>query len=119
MKQWPGCRRPHAFKAVYTVTLHGEKLRTDLRVMNTGDAPFEFTGALHSYFEVLDVDVAKVKGLAGLTYLDKVGAATSCPPSPPTLSHPCASTCVTDAVIAPTVCICNLGINTSTNAPVC
>ena len=65
-------RRPHAFKAVYTVTLHGEKLRTDLRVLNTGDAPFEFTGALHSYFEVLDVGVAKVKGLAGLAYLDKV-----------------------------------------------
>jgi predicted component of type VI protein secretion system len=28
---------------VYTVTLHGEQLRTDFRVVNTGDAPFEFT----------------------------------------------------------------------------
>ncbi len=54
------------------MTLHGEKLRTDLRVLNTGDAPFSFTGALHSYFEVLDVGVARVKGLSGLTYLDKV-----------------------------------------------
>ncbi len=58
------------------MTLHGEKLRTDLRIINTGDAPFEFTGALHSYFEVLDVGVAKVKGLAGLSYLDKVAAAS-------------------------------------------
>ena len=54
------------------MTLHGEKLRTDLRVLNTGDAPFSFTGALHSYFEVLDVGIARVKGLSGLTYLDKV-----------------------------------------------
>lgn len=51
-------RRPHAFKAVYTVTLHEEQLRTDLRVMNTGDAPFEFTAALHTYIEVLDIEVS-------------------------------------------------------------
>ncbi|CAK0757552.1 hypothetical protein CVIRNUC_002550 [Coccomyxa viridis] len=63
---------PHAFKAVYTVTLHGEQLRTDLRILNTGDQPFDFTAALHSYFEVLDIEVAKVRGLQGLTFLDKV-----------------------------------------------
>ncbi|KAF6256742.1 galactose mutarotase-like domain-containing protein [Scenedesmus sp. NREL 46B-D3] len=62
---------PHKFKAVYTVTLHGEQLRTDFRVMNTGDKPFDFTTALHTYFEVLHVDKAKVTGLKGLTYLDK------------------------------------------------
>ena len=53
------------------MSLHGEKLRTDLRVINTGDAAFDFTAALHSYFEVLDISKAKVSGLAGLTYLDK------------------------------------------------
>ena len=57
---------------MYTVTLHGEQLRTDLRVINTGDTAFDFTAALHSYFEVLDISAAKVVGLAGLTYLDKV-----------------------------------------------
>ena len=41
------------------------------RVLNEGDVPFEFTAALHSYFEVASVDVAKVTGLTGLTYLDK------------------------------------------------
>ena len=45
---------------VYSVTLHGEQLRTDFRVLNTDDKPFEFTAALHSYFEVLHVDQAKV-----------------------------------------------------------
>ena len=52
-----GCR-PHAFKAVYTVTLHGEQLRTDLRIINTGDQPFEFSAALHTYIEVLDIEVS-------------------------------------------------------------
>lgn len=47
---------------VYTVTLHGEQLRTDFRVINTGDKPFEFTTALHTYIEVLDVNKAKVGG---------------------------------------------------------
>ena len=39
------------------MTLHGEQLRTDLRILNTGDQPFDFTAALHSYFEVLDIEV--------------------------------------------------------------
>lgn len=43
------------------MTLHGEQLRTDFRVMNTGDKPFDFTTALHTYFEVLHVDKAKVR----------------------------------------------------------
>jgi glucose-6-phosphate 1-epimerase len=66
-KMWP-----HPFKAVYTVTLHGELLRTDLRIINTGDNPFDFTSALHTYIEVLDINTAKIKGLKGLEYLSKV-----------------------------------------------
>lgn len=38
---------------------------------NTDSKPFEFTAALHSYIEVLAVEQAKVRGLKGLTYLDK------------------------------------------------
>lgn len=64
--------RPHKFKAVYAVTLHGELLRTDLRVINTGKEAFEFTAALHTYIEVLDIKKASVKGLKDLEYLDKV-----------------------------------------------
>lgn len=62
---------PHKFKAVYTVSLHGQQLQTELKVFNTDTAPFEFSSALHSYIEVLSVDKAKVLGLKGLTYLDK------------------------------------------------
>lgn len=65
-KMWP-----HKFKAVYNVSLHGEQLRTELKIHNTDDKPFEFTAALHTYIEVLGIEHAKVKGLKGLTYLDK------------------------------------------------
>ncbi|KAI3432413.1 hypothetical protein D9Q98_003967 [Chlorella vulgaris] len=66
-KMWP-----HAFEVAYSVSLHGELLQADMRVQNTGDKPFEFTAALHSYIEVSDVAEAKVRGLKGLEYLDKV-----------------------------------------------
>eukprot|EP01025_Chloroclados_australasicus_P033516 TRINITY_DN34203_c0_g1_i1.p1 TRINITY_DN34203_c0_g1~~TRINITY_DN34203_c0_g1_i1.p1 ORF type:complete len:388 (-),score=51.68 TRINITY_DN34203_c0_g1_i1:229-1326(-) len=64
---------PYKFKAVYRIALKGEEtLSTELRVINNDEKPFSFTGALHSYFEVAGIDKAKVKGLKGLTYLDKV-----------------------------------------------
>lgn len=60
----------HLLTATYCLTicsiaLHGEQLRAHLRVINTDDKPFEFTAALHSYFEVLDITKAKVRGLKG------------------------------------------------------
>jgi glucose-6-phosphate 1-epimerase len=56
----------------YTVRLHGEELHTDMRVMNMNQSDsFSFNGALHTYFEVSDIEKAKVNGLKGLTYLDK------------------------------------------------
>ncbi|GLI68039.1 hypothetical protein VaNZ11_012362 [Volvox africanus] len=66
MKMWP-----YKFKAVYTVSLHGEQLACQLRVINTDDKSFDFTGALHTYIEVLAIEKAKVTGLKGLTYLCK------------------------------------------------
>ncbi|PSC73327.1 glucose-6-phosphate 1-epimerase [Micractinium conductrix] len=62
---------PHKFKVAYSVALHGELLRVDMRVLNTDDKPFEFTMALHTYIEVADVEDAAVRGLKGLEYLDK------------------------------------------------
>ncbi len=73
----PCGRRPHRFRAVFGVHLHGEELHTDLRVTNTGDSAFHFTAALHSYYEVLDISKARVQGLQGLTYLDKVPSDTA------------------------------------------
>jgi glucose-6-phosphate 1-epimerase len=70
---------PHAFRAAYRVTLHGEALRTELAISNTGASPFTFTAALHTYIEVSDIRAAKVSGLKGLTWLDK----TADPANPP------------------------------------
>jgi glucose-6-phosphate 1-epimerase len=69
----------HDFKLVYTVTLHGETLKTDFRVVNEGKASFDFTTALHSYFEVADIEKATIKGLKGVTYTDRLteGAAAT------------------------------------------
>eukprot|EP00199_Chlamydomonas_sp_CCMP681_P002616 CAMPEP_0119104222 /NCGR_PEP_ID=MMETSP1180-20130426/2482_1 /TAXON_ID=3052 ORGANISM="Chlamydomonas cf sp, Strain CCMP681" /NCGR_SAMPLE_ID=MMETSP1180 /ASSEMBLY_ACC=CAM_ASM_000741 /LENGTH=333 /DNA_ID=CAMNT_0007088911 /DNA_START=29 /DNA_END=1030 /DNA_ORIENTATION=- len=66
LKMWP-----HKFNIVYTVALHGEQLQLQLRVINTDDKEFDFTAALHTYIEVLNIGQAKVNGLQGLTYLDK------------------------------------------------
>lgn len=43
-------------------------IEMSLIVRNTGDAPFTFEEALHTYFHVGDVRSAKVTGLEGVTY---------------------------------------------------
>merc|ERR1719183_3446523 len=54
---------PHNFVVAYTVRLHGEELHTDMRVMNMNQSDsFSFNGALHTYFEVSDIEKAKVNG---------------------------------------------------------
>eukprot|EP00958_Prasinococcus_capsulatus_P011586 scaffold1146_cov399-Prasinococcus_capsulatus_cf.AAC.75 len=64
----------------YQVTLKKDALVCDYRVMNTGDDPFDFTAALHTYFSAAGAASVKVKGLKGLSYLDKVVDAND-PPS--------------------------------------
>lgn len=59
--------RPHEFQAALTVNLHGERLRLDFRVINpSSGGTFDFTAALHSYIEVVDVERSAVVGLQGL-----------------------------------------------------
>jgi glucose-6-phosphate 1-epimerase len=49
----------------------GGELRLTLEVENTGDRPFRFEEALHSYFTVGDVRQAWITGLEGTDFLDK------------------------------------------------
>src|SRR3546814_9389927 len=63
---------PHPFAAELSVTIFGDTLETALLIRNTGDAPFTFTAALHSYLRVTDVGTVSVHGLQGLRYRDKV-----------------------------------------------
>ena len=50
----------------------GEGFSQELTVINHTDAPFEFTGALHNYFQVKDVTVTEVPNLNHVKYLDKI-----------------------------------------------
>jgi glucose-6-phosphate 1-epimerase len=61
---------PHAFLATLTVQLEAEWLTMRLAIENTGDAPFDFTAALHTYLRVADVRRASIAGLRGCTYSD-------------------------------------------------
>lgn len=70
---------PHDFMVAYSISLHGETLQTDMRVLNKGSEPFSFTAALHSYFEVAGIENARVSGLNGLNYLDKTVDANAPP----------------------------------------
>jgi glucose-6-phosphate 1-epimerase len=60
---------PHAFRATMRVTLD-EALSSSITIENTGDAPFEFHCALHTYLRVGDVRRVTVRGLERATYQD-------------------------------------------------
>lgn len=62
---------PHEFRLELDVAL-GSTLKLALCLTNTGKAPLAFTGGFHSYFRVGDVRTARVEGLQGLRYRDKV-----------------------------------------------
>jgi glucose-6-phosphate 1-epimerase len=61
---------PHAFRAEITVMLEVDRIDVEFCVANTGPAPFEFTGALHSYLRVTQVEDVALEGLHGHDYLD-------------------------------------------------
>ncbi|HEU0051775.1 MAG TPA: D-hexose-6-phosphate mutarotase [Longimicrobium sp.] len=61
----------HAFRAEVAVVL-ADALTVVLSVENTGEAPFEFTCALHGYLRVDDARRAAVDGLRGVRFRDKV-----------------------------------------------
>lgn len=61
---------PHSFVAELTVMLEADRIDLELAVTNTGGAPFEFTGALHSYLRVVQVEDVTLEGLHGHDYQD-------------------------------------------------
>ncbi|MBW8843473.1 MAG: D-hexose-6-phosphate mutarotase [Burkholderiales bacterium] len=63
---------PHAFELELSVRVGGRSLDIELACENTGDAPLQFTAALHTYLRVADLDAVSVEGLAGLRYFDSI-----------------------------------------------
>jgi glucose-6-phosphate 1-epimerase len=64
---------PHEFGIQLRVTV-GARLHMELTVTNAGSTPFSFEEALHTYFNVGDVQSVQVRGLAGVRYLDNMDA---------------------------------------------
>jgi len=63
----------YAFEATYTVTLGTDSLDTTFKVVNTGDKPFDFTAALHSYWSISGISNIKIAGgFEGASYLNKM-----------------------------------------------
>lgn len=60
---------PFAADLVYEVKV-GEQLTASLTIKNTDKQPFLFSGALHTYFNVDNVDSVSVKGLDKTKYID-------------------------------------------------
>ena len=61
-----------AFEVRYTIELGSDSLDTTFSVLNKGDAPFQFTAALHSYWAVSTVPNITISGpFKGASYLDK------------------------------------------------
>lgn len=63
---------PHAFELELSVRVGGRSLDIELACENLGDAPLQFTAALHTYLRVGDLDAVSVEGLAGLRYFDSI-----------------------------------------------
>ena len=63
---------PVHFKAVLTVALAAGSLKVQLAVENLGAESFNFTGALHTYFAVTNIDQVSVHGQAQQAEWDTV-----------------------------------------------
>jgi glucose-6-phosphate 1-epimerase len=61
---------PHPFRTDLCLSLEDRSLAITLQVTNTGQAPFTFTGALHTYLRVTDIASTRVTGLQGQAYRD-------------------------------------------------
>jgi len=61
---------PHAFHAELALMVEADRIDMELCITNTGGSPFSFTGALHSYLRVAQVEEAVLEGLEGLEYCD-------------------------------------------------
>jgi D-hexose-6-phosphate mutarotase len=54
----------------------GKSLKASLNTTNLGDAPVQIGEALHTYFQISDIEEVQITGLENTVYLDKVGEAT-------------------------------------------
>ncbi len=61
----------HDFELTLTIVV-GLALEVTLTVANKSDVDFTYTAALHSYFNISDIDKISIRGLEGGIYLDQL-----------------------------------------------
>jgi len=61
----------HDFELTLTIIV-GLALEVTLTVANKGDVEFTYTAALHSYFNISNINDISIRGLEGATYLDSL-----------------------------------------------
>lgn len=65
---------PHRATVELSVLLDAARIDIELSVENTGDTPFDFAAALHTYLAVDALEEARLSGLRGCTYRDSTQA---------------------------------------------
>jgi len=63
---------PFDFKAEMSILI-GKELEVKLTITNTGNAPFEYTSALHSYFNISGIENIYISGLQNKQYYQGFG----------------------------------------------
>lgn len=63
---------PHSFDLELTISVGGSRLDIELAITNNGYSSFAFTTALHTYLHVDEVELARLEGLKGRKYRDKL-----------------------------------------------
>ena len=67
---------PASFALEIIITL-STRLQVDLLVKNTGATSFEYTGALHSYFNVSEIRDISITGLEGTHFINQLAPGTN------------------------------------------
>jgi glucose-6-phosphate 1-epimerase len=66
---------PHDFCAEMTIVV-GKTLVETLKVTNTSGKPFDYTGALHTYYSLSAIESITIEGLKGSTYFNQLTGET-------------------------------------------
>lgn len=61
---------PHQFAFGLRVLLDENAITVAMKAVNTGDRPFDFQAALHTYFAIADISKVLISGLEGVALID-------------------------------------------------
>jgi glucose-6-phosphate 1-epimerase len=61
---------PHGFRLELTVSVEANRLDLELHAENTGDTPWPFAAALHTYLAVSELSQVRLQGLMGRRFID-------------------------------------------------